>query len=92
MAFLRFPTPHTWYRAHSASIVDGYLRHHDLVAEEGPPERSFMDVALLRVLYAHALPVRPRLALGRMRTGRSPIAIALIRAVVGHPRPLTGSG
>ena len=65
LTFLADPTPRTWYRAHNASIVDGYLRHRDLVAEEGPLERFFMDVALLRVLYAQCLLIRPRLALGR---------------------------
>jgi len=66
LAFLERPTPRAWYRAHNASIVDGYLRHRDLVPEEGPLERFFMDVALLRVLYAHCLLIRPRLALGRL--------------------------
>jgi hypothetical protein len=68
LTFLRRPTPQTWYRAHNASIVAGYLRHRELVSEEGPLERFFMDVALLRVLYAHCLLIRPRLALGRLAT------------------------
>ena len=68
LTFLRRPTPRTWYRAHNASIVNGYLRHRELVSGEGPLERFFMDVALLRVLYAHCLLVRPRLALGRLAT------------------------
>jgi hypothetical protein len=67
LEFLHRPAPDAWYRAHNASIVDGYLRHRDLVAGEGPLERFFMDVALLRVLYAHCLLVRPQLALGRLR-------------------------
>ena len=66
LTFLRRPTPPAWYRAHNASIVGGYLRHRDLVSAEGPLERFFMDVALLRVLYAHCLLIRPRLALGRL--------------------------
>ena len=77
LTFLRRPTPQAWYRAHNASIVDGYLRHRDLVAAEGPLERFFMDVALLRVLYAHCLLVRPRLALGRL---------ALAGRFLGDPR------
>ncbi|GIJ57208.1 hypothetical protein Vau01_047240 [Virgisporangium aurantiacum] len=66
LAFLRRPTPQAWYRAHNASIVAGYLRHRGLVCDEGPLERFFMDVALLRVIYAHCLLIRPRLALGRL--------------------------
>ena len=66
-AFLRQPTPQGWYRAHNSSVVAGYLRHRHLATAELPVERFFMDVALSRVLYAHALVARPRLALGRLR-------------------------
>jgi hypothetical protein len=64
--FLRRPTGAAWYRAHNASIVAGYLEHRHLCAAELPVERFFMDVALGRVLYAHALVTNPRLALGRL--------------------------
>ena len=64
--FLARPAPGSWYRAHNASIVAGYLDNRHLAAAETPLERFFMDVALLRVLYAHSLLVRPRLALGRL--------------------------
>jgi hypothetical protein len=67
--FLRRPSPQAWYRAHNSSIVAGYLEYRDLSAAELPVERFFMDVALARVLYAHALVTNPRLALGRMRAG-----------------------
>jgi hypothetical protein len=60
------PTGRNWYRAHNASIVAGYLEHRNLAEAEGAPERFFMNVALLRVLYAHALAAAPRLALGRL--------------------------
>src|SRR6476469_5413266 len=60
------PTGRNWYRAHNASIVAGYLEHRDLADAERAPERFFMNVALLRVLYAHALAAAPRLALGRL--------------------------
>lgn len=60
------PTGINWYRAHNASIVSGYLRHRSLADEERAPERFFMNVALVRVLYAHALVGAPRLALGRL--------------------------
>ena len=67
LRFLRQPGPAAWYRAHNASIVAGYLEHRDLCDSELPVERFFMNVALGRVLYAHALVTRPKLALGRMR-------------------------
>jgi hypothetical protein len=63
--FLRRPSAEAWYRAHNASIVAGYLAHRDLSEQEHPIERFFMDVALIRVLYAHSLLTAPRLALGR---------------------------
>jgi hypothetical protein len=52
------PTGRNWYRAHNASVVAGYLQHRNLAEAEGAPERFFMNVALLRVLYAHASPRR----------------------------------
>ncbi len=71
------PTGRNWYRAHNASIVAGYLEHRDLADAESAPERFFMNVALVRVLYAHALVGAPRLALGRL----SPLG-----RVLGDPR------
>ena len=65
LGFSARPTGRNWYRAHNASIVDGYLEHRNLAGAEGAPERFFMNVALARVLYAHALAAAPRLALGR---------------------------
>jgi len=75
--FIDTPTPSCWYRAHNASIVAGYLEHEALAGEESPPERFFMNVALVRVLYAHALVARPGLALGRF---------ARIARPLGDPR------
>jgi hypothetical protein len=77
LEFIASPTPSCWYRAHNASIVAGYLEHERLAGEESPPERFFMNVALVRVLYAHALVGAPRLALGRF----APLA-----RVLGDPR------
>jgi hypothetical protein len=57
--------------------VAGYLEHRNLAEAEGAPERFFMNVALLRVLYAHALAAAPRLALGRF---------APLGRVLGDPR------
>jgi hypothetical protein len=65
LEFSARPTGRNWYRAHNASIVAGYLEHRGLAEAEAAPERFFMNVVLLRVLYAHALAAAPRLALGR---------------------------
>ena len=71
------PTGRNWYRAHNASIVGAYLEHRELAEAETSPERFFMNVALVRVLYAHALNAAPRLALGRL---------APVGRVLGDPR------
>jgi hypothetical protein len=75
--FLADPTARSWYRAHNASIVAAYLDHRDLAEQEGAVERFFMNVALLRVLYAHALVAAPRLSLGRF---------APLGTLLGDPR------
>jgi hypothetical protein len=77
MSFISTPTGHNWYRAHNASIVRAYLENRDLAEQESLPERFFLNVALLRVLYAHALNAAPRLALGRF---------APVGRVLGDPR------
>jgi hypothetical protein len=65
LAFIARPTARNWYRAHNASIVSAYLEHRGLAEAESTPERFFMNVALARVLYAHALVAAPQLAVGR---------------------------
>src|SRR5688500_13451263 len=65
LEFAASPTGRPWYTAHNASIVAAYLEYRDLADAESEPERFFMNVALVRVLYAHALAGAPRLALGR---------------------------
>jgi hypothetical protein len=75
--FIRQPTARNWYRAHNASIVAAYLEHRDLAEQESRTERFFLNLVLMRVLYAHALVSAPRLALGWL----APIAPAL-----GDPR------
>jgi hypothetical protein len=77
LTFAATPTGRNWYRAHNASIVGAYLEHQGLAGTESAPERFFMNVALVRVLYAHALVGAPRLALGRL---------AALGRVVGDPR------
>jgi hypothetical protein len=77
LEFAASPTGRRWYRAHNASIVAGYLEHRELAGAESEAERFFMNVALVRVLYAHALAGAPRLALGRF---------APLGRVLGDPR------
>jgi hypothetical protein len=77
MSFIAMPTGSSWYRAHNASIVSAYLENRDLAESEARPERFFLNVTLLRVLYAHALSAAPRLALGRF---------APLGRVLGDPR------
>jgi hypothetical protein len=64
MSFVADPRRQTWYRAHNATIVDAYLENRDLAEQENAAERFFLNVVLLRLLYAHALVSAPRLALG----------------------------
>jgi hypothetical protein len=101
LEFLRRPSGETWYRAHNSSIVAGYLEHRHLCAAELPVERFFMDVAMARVLYAHALVARPRLALGRLRGAgrllgdprwRGADAFLSLHNILPTRYPLTGVG
>ena len=62
--FIRSPTARNWYRAHNVSIVSGYLANEELASAERRVERFFINVVLVRVLFAHALVAAPRLALG----------------------------
>jgi hypothetical protein len=64
LGFIREPTVRNWYRAHNMSIVAAYLEHRELAEQESRTERFFINLVLLRVLYAHALVSAPRLALG----------------------------
>ncbi len=61
--FARQPSPRTWYLAHNATIVWAYLDHRHLAERENRVERFFINLVLVRVLYAHALVAAPRLAL-----------------------------
>lgn len=75
--FFDAPSAQSWYRAHNASVVAGYLAHSALAALEPPVERFFMNVVLVRVLYAHALVLDGDLALGRL---------SFLARLIGHPR------
>src|SRR6516164_7406384 len=77
LEFSARPTGRNWYRAHNASIVSGYLEHRKLAEAENAPERFFMNVALVRVLYAHVLVGAPSLALG---------PLAPLGRLLGDPR------
>ncbi|HEX4465584.1 MAG TPA: hypothetical protein VH025_00220 [Solirubrobacteraceae bacterium] len=77
MSFIATPTARSWYRAHNASIVGAYLDQSDLAVQESVPERFFLNLVLVRVLYAHALVAAPRLALGRF---------ARLGSILGDPR------
>jgi hypothetical protein len=97
LQFSARPTGRNWYRAHNASIVGGYLEHRDLAETENAPERFFMNVALARVLYAHALVEAPQLALGPLaalgrlgdpRLGMAGVFLSL-RRVLPDLYPLT---
>lgn len=77
MSFIAAPTARSWYRAHNVSIVSAYLENRDLAELESMPERFFFNVALVRVLFAHALVAAPRLSLGRC---------ALLGPLLGDPR------
>ena len=93
------PTGRNWYRAHNASIVGGYLESWALAGEETAAERFFMNVALARVLFAHALVGSPRLAAGRLaplgrlvadpRLGMAGVFLSL-RRVLPNIYPLDG--
>jgi hypothetical protein len=75
--FFNAPSARSWYEAHNASVVAGYLAHAGLAAFEAPAERFFMNVVLVRVLYAHALVLDGDLALGRL---------SFLARLIGHPR------
>jgi hypothetical protein len=77
LQFIARPMGRNWYRAHNASIVGAYLEHRGLADAESAAERFFMNVALGRVLYAHALNAAPRLALARF---------AFLGRLLGDPR------
>jgi hypothetical protein len=66
MSFVTDPRAQTWYRAHNATIVAAYLENRGLAEQENGAERFFLNVVLLRLLYAHALVSAPRLALGSL--------------------------
>lgn len=95
--FIHQPSARRWYRAHNMTIVNAYLAHEELAWAEGRIERFFINLALIRVLYAHALVAAPRMALGWLaplapplgdpRLGMTAIFLSLSR-VLPHRYPL----
>jgi hypothetical protein len=77
VTFARQPSVRTWYRAHNTVIVRAYLDNRELAKAESRVERFFINLVLMRVLFAHALVAAPRLALSRL----APLA-----PVLGDPR------
>ncbi|HZE18151.1 MAG TPA: hypothetical protein VE197_22020, partial [Mycobacterium sp.] len=73
LEFIQHPSATSWYRAHNMSIVSAYLEHEDLACGESRIERFFINLVLIRVLYAHALVAAPRLALGWLAPAGPPL-------------------
>jgi hypothetical protein len=94
LEFIVHPTGSSWYRAHNASIVGAYLERQTLAEAESAAERFFMNVALVRVLYAHTLNAAPRLAVGWLaplsrvlgdpRLGMAGVFLSLRRVIPNH--------
>jgi hypothetical protein len=89
--FIVNPTAACWYRAHNISVAQAYLANEHLAQQEGRVERFFLNLVLLRVLFAHALVAAPKLALswlgpigplvGDPRVGMTGIFLSLSRVL-----------
>jgi hypothetical protein len=85
--------------AHNITIVSAYIDHRDLAERENRVERFFINLVLIRLLYAHALVAAPRLALawlapiarwlGDPRRAMTGIFLSVSR-VLPHVYPLKG--
>ncbi len=94
LEFVNRPSARRWYRAHNISVVSAYLQHQHLACEESRVERFFINLVLMRVLYAHALVAAPRLALGWLafagrplgdpRLGMTGLFLSLSRVLPDH--------
>jgi hypothetical protein len=97
--FNRQPSAARWYRAHNMSIASAYLAHREAAEAENRIERFFINLVLVRVLFAHALVAAPRFALswcsplapllGDPRLGMTAIFLSLSR-VLPAEYPLLG--
>jgi hypothetical protein len=98
--FALAPSSRRWYLGHNATIVTAYLEHRDLAERENRVERFFINLVLMRVLYAHALVAAPRLALawlaptarwlGDPRRAMTSVFLSLSRVLPDH-YPLEGA-
>lgn len=89
LAYLRQPTSHSWYRAHNASIVCGYLNNCEAAAKESLFEQTFMNMVLYRLLYAQALleGEAPILMKRPLRTGLDKLLDALEQCIADPRSP-----
>ncbi len=55
LEYIRNPHDRTWYKAHNASIVRGYLDFTNDAMKESIYEQTFMNEVLYRLLFAQAL-------------------------------------
>jgi hypothetical protein len=55
MDYLATPSPASWYRAHNASVVRGYLLHAREAFLETETEQHFLTLVLNRLLFAQTL-------------------------------------
>lgn len=53
--FIEQPSSISWYRAHNASIIDGYLKYPRVAEKETIPEKVFINKVLYRLLFAQSL-------------------------------------
>lgn len=73
LEFILRPSAQHWYRAHNLTIASAYLDNEALAADEGRVERFFINLVLVRVIYAHAMVSAPRLALGWLAAVARPL-------------------
>lgn len=81
LEFVANPSARRWYHAHNLTIVDAYVEHVDLARTEDRIERFFINLVLIRVLFAHALVAAPRLSLSWL----APLAPTLGDPRLGWP-------
>lgn len=53
--FIEEPSASSWYKAHNASIIEGYLKYPHLAQKEPLPEKVFINMVLYRLLYAQSM-------------------------------------
>ena len=53
--YIHAPSETTWYRAHNASILRGYLDHYAEIYKENKYEWYFVNIVLYRLLFAQAM-------------------------------------